>query len=429
MPNPLSSTMAAELKAGDNLTSVLANADDLARALSADARATAHGAASSSRIASTLQAQLTTMKNWFKTPRTAGAAAADTAQTAAIVAAKEGDNVATAAVVNAEKAQVKTLTDAGQTVETATVNTMKSKYNINSSTILGVSLTAYAIYSMAAAGDTDGATIDINKITILTQNEVQIDYTYPGALPPGRLTSAAFCIRVNDALDLSGCTQGCTIPALPSGLKVKRILSDTSLVLATPASMTSAGGVSFPASSTNTPSGTSSGPAGSPVNVVPTGTAYWGRAIVHSSVSNQFVGSLGDTLSTFITSSGLLLGQALGAVGEGLSQGIEAAAPGIGAAAGAAAGALGGAAGAAAGALGGAAGAAAGALGGAAGAAANALGLGSPAGPLKGKGFCGLPIISSICEMGSGLRNILMIVCGIIFLLLILGLVMKFSGK
>ncbi len=227
-------------------------------------------------------------------------------------------------------------------------------------TVLGLSAAVFCIYAIASFYGTDGKSITITKITPISATRVKIDYDPPGGSP-------AFCIRVADRLEFKNCSAGCTVPALATE-QVISLDGPGSCIISK--GLTSAGGLPYPApaaaAATTSPAaaGTTTGPATSPI-----GTAYWGTAVVRTSLSNQFVGSVADVTATVFTTLGT-------AVGTGLAAGLD----GLG----------------------------------------NGLGLpGGPGDPDGGDGLCGLPIISSICGMGSTMKWVLGAV-GIVLLLLLI---------
>ena len=254
----------------------------------------------------------------------------------------------------------------------AAVDTINIKFSFPSGkTLLGLAVTAYCIYALASLFDTDGQTIDIIKITPISDTQLQIDYTPPA----GKL---AFALRIGDTLTFSGCTTGCIIPGLGTEQVVK-LNGDTSCIINK--SITSIAGVPYPPPAPS-PSGTASGPASTPVPP-PSGSAYWGTALVASSLTNQFVGSVADMTATVFAAIGVAAGSALGAGVTGLGQGlgIPPATGGDG----------------------------------------PLCGLPLVGGILcggggGGGGLCSLPIISSFCGIGQTLKTIIFIICCIISL-------------
>lgn len=256
----------------------------------------------------------------------------------------------------------------------AAENAMKLKFNLPSGkTLLGLAVAGYCIYALASLFDTDGQTIEITNITPISDTQLQIDYTPPA----GKL---AFALRVGDTLTFSGCAMGCIVPGLGTE-QVVELNGDTSCIINK--SVTSVGGVPYPPPAPS-PSGTASGPASTPVPP-PSGAAYWGRAVVASSLTNQFVGSVADMTAAVFSAAGVALGSAVSGAASGLGRGLGIP-PG-----------------------------------------------GGPGGPLcnvplvggllcgggpdgGGGGICSLPIISSICGLGQTFKTIIMVICLIISL-------------
>ncbi len=168
-------------------------------------------------------------------------------------------------------------------------NLVKSKFNLSTGTILaGVGLTGYMTYTLGAWQGTDGKTITITNVKRLDSQRVQISYN-----PPSNL---GFAIRANDTLDFSGCSSSrCTVPALGNGERVDSLIDDRNLIILK--------SIADPnAAPAGTPSTTS--PAGAPVPSAPAAlSGSWGSAVVHSSFSNQFIGSVGDTTAIVFDSA------------------------------------------------------------------------------------------------------------------------------
>jgi hypothetical protein len=240
-------------------------------------------------------------------------------------------------------------------------------------TLLGLAVTAYCIYALASLFDTDGQTIDIIKMTPISDTQVQIDYTPPA----GKL---AFALRIGDTLTFSGCTTGCINPGLGTEQVVK-LNGDTSCIINK--RITSIAGVPYPPPAPS-PSGTASGPASTPVPT-PSGSTYWGTALVASSLTNQFVGSIADMTATVFASLGAAVGSALvgGVSGLGQGLGIPPSSGGDGPLCGIPL------------------------VGGI---------LCGGGGGGGGGGLCSLPIISSFCGIGQTLKTIIFIICCIISL-------------
>lgn len=270
---------------------------------------------------------------------------------------------AAAAETNALRNAANAIGDAAESI--------KLKFSFPSGkTIAGLAVAGYCIYALASLFDTDGQTIDITNITPISATQIKIDYNPP----PGKL---AFALRIGDTLTFSGCQTGCIVPALGTE-QVVRLVGDTSCIINK--SVSSVGGVPYPPPAPS-PSGSTSGPASTPVPP-PSGTAYWGRAVAHSSLTNQFVGSVADVAAAVFAAAGAGVGAAIGGAVEGLGQGLGIP-PG-----------------------------------------------GGPGGPLcnvplvggvlcggpGGGGVCSLPIVSSICGLGQTFKTIIMIICFIISL-------------
>lgn len=279
-----------------------------------------------------------------------------------------GENPGAAAAA-AEKNALKT----AQVPTAAAENAIKLKFGFPSGkTLLGLAVAGYCIYAVASLFDTDGQTIEIKNITPINDRQLQIDYTPPS----GKL---AFALRVGDTLTFSGCAVGCVNPGLGTEQVVK-LNGDTSCIINK--SVTSVGGVPYPPPAPS-PSGTTSGPASTPVPP-PSGTEYWGTAVVASSLTNQFVGSVADMTAAVFGAAGVALGTAVGAGISGLGTG---------------------------------------------------LGIppsGGPGGPLcnvplvggvlcgggggGGGGLCSLPIISSVCSLGQTFKTIILVICCLFYL-------------
>ena len=187
-------------------------------------------------------------------------------------------------------------------------NLAKSKFSLPSGTTLaGVGLTAYATYSLITWQATDGKTIQITDVKRLDAQRVQITYNPPSTL--------GFGIRVNDTLDFSGCSSSrCTVPALGNGERVDSLIDDHNLIILKT--------IADPnAAPTGTPSSTS--PSGSPVPAPATLSGSWGSAVVHSSFSNQFVGSVADTTALVVGSAATVLTTGVTALAPGVANALN----------------------------------------------------------------------------------------------------------
>jgi hypothetical protein len=131
-----------------------------------------------------------------------------------------------------------------------------------------VTVAGLAAYALATWLSTDGVTITINSLKVIDANNAQINYS---------VSSMGFELSVGDSLDFSGQASGITTPPLGSGVSVNTIIDSTNCIISV--NITAISGV--PVSSTSISA--------------PTGTTYWGTAIVHSSVENQFLGAVSNT--------------------------------------------------------------------------------------------------------------------------------------
>jgi hypothetical protein len=202
-------------------------------------------------------------------------------QTAADVAA---DLAKSEQIVKAQKATAIADEHVGATAaeETAAVAAdgtgaalAKTKFGLPSTTtLLGIGLAAYCIYALTSFLGTNGARLKINNIIKLGSSSINtllITYTVTGKAS-GVPSSNPFCLRPGDGLIISGCMTGCTNPIINGiPLKVISTESDTTCTVQTPQMMISAG------------SSTSST------------VCDFGTAVVTSTFSNQFSGTIGDT--------------------------------------------------------------------------------------------------------------------------------------
>jgi len=156
----------------------------------------------------------------------------------------------------------------------------RSKFSFPSSgQLMGVGLAAFCIYGLVTFYGTDGATINITNMTKLTSTSIQISYTL-GSKPPGVPATNPFCLRVGDSLLFSGGSTGFTIPSITGlSLPIIAIPGGGSCVVQTPNAITSVGGGSTSFSGT------------------------WGTAVVSSTFSSQFAGSVGDVGDAIITAA------------------------------------------------------------------------------------------------------------------------------
>jgi len=216
--------------------------------------------------------------------------------------------------------------------EAGATSVVQSKFGFSSTkTLAAVAVTGYASYSLIAMDSTDGKTIQITNVKRLDSQRVQISYNPPNFI--------AFSIRANDTLDFSGCSSSrCTVPALGNGERVDSLIDDHNLIILK--------SIANPnAAPTGTPSTTS--PAGAPVPSAPAAlSGSWGSAVVHSSFSNQFIGSVSDTTAVVLDSAAAVVdagvnaltpaaANALSQAGKVAVAGLDALGPAAAAAAGA----------------------------------------------------------------------------------------------
>ena len=182
------------------------------------------------------------------------------------------DKAATAA---AEKAAIEAGDGTGAAIA-------RSKFSFPSSgKLMGVGLAAFCIYGLVTFYGTNGATINITNMTKLTSTTIQISYTL-GSKPPGVPATDPFCLRKGDSLLFSGGSTGFTVPSITGlSLPIIAIPDGGSCVVQTTTPITSVGGGS-----------TSSAFSGT-----------FGTAVVASTFSNQFCGSVGDVGDSIISAA------------------------------------------------------------------------------------------------------------------------------
>lgn len=320
-------------------------ADDAVRALvRADARLasqlaeTAAQSAAAAVRATTTTASKTAAKNALKTPlRNVNPAtlAQSTDDAARLVSNQKSalKNENPVAAVTGEKNAI----DAAANRAAGAENLVKTKFGISPTTLLaGVAAGASMTYILTKWLTTDGQTITITDVKRLDSQRVQISYNPPSIL--------GFAIRANDTLDFSGCSSSrCTVPALGNGERVDSLIDDHNLIILK--------SIADPnAAPAGTPSSTS--PSGAPVPSAPAAlSGSWGSAVVHSSFSNQFIGTVGDTTSIVLDSAAEVVdagvnaaapvaANALGQAGNVAAAGLNALGPVAAAAGGAAKGAF-----------------------------------------------------------------------------------------
>jgi hypothetical protein len=302
-------------------------ADDLAGALGADGRALAHeagdglsvaareagdvaqAAADATRSVDTIAQEKSTVVNALTNKPVADVRAtmedgATQVQNGITRAKSENPEVTGPAEKNALDAATNKIGSAA--------DSMSSKLGWPSGkTVMGLGAAAFAIYAVASFYATDGQRVDITNITPISSSQVQIDYNKPA-------NNVAFCLRVGDTLTFGGCSPGCTNPAFGTEQIVK-IVGPTSCIINK--SLTSVGGVPYPPPA-SAPSGTPSGPSSSPVPLPVHDSSYWGRATVHTSLTNQFVGSVADVVAAVFTAAGAAAGAGAAGALQGLGQGL-----------------------------------------------------------------------------------------------------------
>ena len=192
--------------------------------------------------------------------------------------------------------------------EAGATNVVASKFGMPSAKVLaGVAVAGYVSYALFGMDSTDGKTIQITAVKRLDAQRVQITYNPPNF--------AAFAIRVNDTLDFSGCSSSrCTVPALGNGERVDSLIDDHNLIIL----KTIADPNAVP---TGTPSSTS--PSGSPVPAPATLSGSWGSAVVHSSLSTQFIGAVSDTTALVVGSAATVLTTGTQALAPGVANALN----------------------------------------------------------------------------------------------------------
>jgi hypothetical protein len=150
-----------------------------------------------------------------------------------------------------------------------------------STIIAGVAISGYITAILIRWGQTNGMRINISGITKVDANTVEIQYS-PNTQMEG------FKLRVGDSIDFAGGSANLTTPALGSGVKVKKIISDSRCQVE--AAITSV--------ATNTP--------GTQVN--------YGYGTVSSSFETQFIGAVADATHAAAGAAGAALGEGLNAL-------------------------------------------------------------------------------------------------------------------
>lgn len=228
--------------------------------------------------------------------------------------------------------------------------------------LFGLTILAFSVYVLASFFATDGTEISINKITIIDSSTVEVEYD-----PPSKV---GFNLCEGDEVTFKDGAADFTIPRLSGAKNITEIVNSTTFRIS--ASLTSAGGVPYPPPPPAAP-GASPSPVGSPVpSQPPTGSAYWGKATVTSTIASQFADSVGDTIGAVAHAAGRGVAAGLGGVATGL--GLD-----------------------------------------------DLLGGGGGDGGDGGdgqSGLCRLPIISSICNAGSTVKNVIIAICIIISIVL-----------
>jgi hypothetical protein len=131
-------------------------------------------------------------------------------------------------------------------------------------------VTLAAIYFSATANKT----ITITNIELIDATHLNISYTKP---------NSDFTLRLNDELQFQTVTPAPTVPPLaPQSRKVTAIVSDNTVQITLPASITSVAGQTVGTPAAGTPGGS------------PAWATSWGTAITHTTLKNQFFGAVGD---------------------------------------------------------------------------------------------------------------------------------------
>jgi len=197
--------------------------------------------------------------------------------------------------------------------------------------IAGITLVSL---SLASWMSTDGARLNINKISIINTTAgpiVKVDYDVASVNGGGLMSN--FGLRVGDYIEFDQPTP--TVPGLSGDQQVLAVEGDHTFYIKPDPMLQTAGGIGIisgvpsPSPVSGAPSGNAmaGAPYGSPAADSPYGSSYWHQATVHSSFTNQLTGQLKDGVSIIGAAAGATAGAVVGAAANAAATAITAMTP------------------------------------------------------------------------------------------------------
>jgi hypothetical protein len=305
------------------------------------AKAEMRAAAADARLGRSLAGPnaITRMKNAFggMVSRIRGAGgstvAAETRAAANKAASLEAEGLSkSAGTVRAEAQELRTASSSEKLTKASAKAEAKG---ISSTTYLaGIAGITLVSLSLASWMSTDGARLNINKMSIINTTNgpiVKVEYDVASVNDGGLMSN--FGLRVGDYVEFDQPTP--TVPNLSGDQQVVAVEGDHVFYIKPSPMLQTAGGIGIisgvpsPSPVSGAPSGSpmAGAPYGSPAADSPYGSSFWHQATVHSSFTNQMTGQLGDGISVIGAALGTTAAAVAGAAANAAAITINALTP------------------------------------------------------------------------------------------------------
>jgi hypothetical protein len=259
--------------------------------------------------------------------------AAETRAAANKAASLEAEGLSkSAGTVRAEAQELRTASSSEKLTKASAKAEAKG---ISSTTYLaGIAGITLVSLSLASWMSTDGARLNINKMSIINTTNgpiVKVEYDVASVNDGGLMSN--FGLRVGDYVEFDQPTP--TVPNLSGDQQVVAVEGDHVFYIKPSPMLQTAGGIGIisgvpsPSPVSGAPSGSpmAGAPYGSPAADSPYGSSFWHQATVHSSFTNQMTGQLGDGISVIGAALGTTAAAVAGAAANAAAITINALTP------------------------------------------------------------------------------------------------------
>jgi hypothetical protein len=239
-------------------------------------------------------------------------------------ASMEAENLSkSASAVRAEAQEIRTASSADKLTKASAK--AEAKGISNTTYLVGIAGFTLVVLALASWSSTDGARLNINRITIINTTNgplVKVEYDVASAGEGG--LESNFGLRVGDYIEFDQPTP--TVPNLSGDQQVVAVEGDHTFYIKPDPMLQTAGGMGIqsasptPSPRAGTPSGSptpspvAGTPSGSSMAGAPFGSSFWHGATVHSSFSNQLTGQLTDGIHILGASAGAVTAEVATAV-------------------------------------------------------------------------------------------------------------------